>query len=186
MEKQTILAEKQIIKTKRLLLRPVRLDDAKDMYEYTSNPDVVRYTTMTTATSVKQTYDGIAEFFIANPVGKWGIESLAEERLIGTIDLRLDSNNNAAEIGYALNEKFWGNGFMPEAASVVLKLGFEELKLHRIYAVHDIDNPNSGRVMKKIGMQKEGVLREAAYIKNRYINHCVHSILSTEYFGKNV
>jgi [ribosomal protein S5]-alanine N-acetyltransferase len=55
---------------------------------------------------------------------------------------------------------WWGQGYATEAARAVLRYGFEELKLNRIYAHHMTKNPASGRVLEKIGMQREGCLRQ--------------------------
>ena len=54
-----------------------------------------------------------------------------------------------AELGYTLNKAFWGQGIVPEAARMLLSLGFEKLALVRIYALHDQRNHRSGRVMEK-------------------------------------
>ncbi len=69
--------------------------------------------------------------------------------MIGTIDLRVDPLKEVAELGYTLNKAFWGQGIVPEAARMLLSLGFEKLALVRIYALHDQRNHRSGRVMEK-------------------------------------
>ena len=64
--------------------------------------------------------------------------------MIGTIDLRVDPLKEVAELGYTLNKAFWGQGIVPEAARMLLSLGFEKLALVRIYdALHDQRNHRS-------------------------------------------
>ena len=60
-----------------------------------------------------------------------------------------------------MGKDWWGQGYATEAARAVLRYGFEELKLNRIYAHHMTKNPASGRVLAKIGMRREGLHRQA-------------------------
>lgn len=74
------------IETKRLLLRPVTLDDAEAMFEYASDRENTRYT-FPTNQSLEETKSNIAQFYLANPLGRWGIELKSNGQFIGTIDL---------------------------------------------------------------------------------------------------
>jgi RimJ/RimL family protein N-acetyltransferase len=65
-----------------------------------------------------------------------------------------------AELGYWIGVPYWNHGYASEAARRVVNWGFQYLGLNRIYAQHFADNPASGRVMQKIGMQYEGTLRQ--------------------------
>jgi RimJ/RimL family protein N-acetyltransferase len=80
--------------------------------------------------------------------------------LVGAIDLRLDQENSAAEMGYWIGRPYWNRGYATEAARAVVAYGFETLGLRRIYATHFTRNPASGEVMRKAGMRLEGVLRQ--------------------------
>jgi RimJ/RimL family protein N-acetyltransferase len=82
--------------------------------------------------------------------------------VIGSISaVKLDENINAAEIGYCLGRAYWGRGIMPEALRAVMDYLFDEAEVNRIAAYHDVNNPRSGRVMQKAGMQYEGTHRQA-------------------------
>lgn len=74
-------------------------------------------------------------------------------------------DNASVEVGYSLSREYWGQGLMTEALSAVIAETFRTLRLHRIEAMHFTDNPASGRVMAKCGMQHEGHLRERIYCK---------------------
>jgi len=79
--------------------------------------------------------------------------------LIGSIGLEIKRENNNAELVYWLGKDYWGQGYATEAARAIISYGFDELKLHRIYARYLSHNLASGRVLEKLGMTHEGRLR---------------------------
>ncbi|MEI5994227.1 GNAT family N-acetyltransferase [Candidatus Enterococcus mansonii] len=178
--RKLIFAENQYLETERLHLRPVMLTDAEDMFEYASDEATVTYV-FPIHQSIKDTKESIANYFISAPLGKYGIELKTSGKFIGTIDLRVDDQHNVAEIGYAMNKAFWGQGYMPEAAREILRLGFEELRLMRIFATHDIKNPQSGRVMEKIGMKVEGKIPNARMWKGKVVTDMMRGITLEEW-----
>lgn len=81
--------------------------------------------------------------------------------LIGAIGLsEISEVHETAAMGYWIGRKYRNHGYCTEAARAILKYGFGQLKLHKIYAHHLSRNPSSGRVMQKLGMKKEGTLRK--------------------------
>ena len=146
------LSQHSRFETERLILRPVSMDDAPAMFEYASDEENVRYT-FATNRNLEETRNNIALFYLANPLGRWGIELKETGDFIGTIDLhkiRLDLKT--AAIGYVIHKKYWNQGYTTEANRAVLELAFEEIGMNKIVALHDADNPASGRVMQKSGM----------------------------------
>lgn len=174
-----VLAENSHLETKRLRLRPVTLEDADDMYQYASDDETVRFV-FQKHTSIESTKKGIANYFLKEPLGKYGIELKENNAFIGTVDLRM-IRPFCAELGYALNKAYWGHGYMPEACEVLKKLAFEQLKISRLQAVHDARNPKSGRVMEKIGMKKEGLLRQSSELKGELVDEWMYSMVIGEY-----
>lgn len=79
--------------------------------------------------------------------------------LVGAVGLTLHPEAKRAELGYWVGRPFWGNGYATEAAGGLMRWAFDDLALDRIYATHLTRNPASGRVMEKLGMRREGVLR---------------------------
>ena len=141
------LSQHSRIETERLILRPVTLEDAPAMFEYASDEENVRYT-FAANKNLEETRNNIALFYLANPLGRWGIELKETGDFIGTIDLhkiRLDLKT--AAIGYVIHKKYWNRGYTTEATRAVLELAFEEIGMNKLVALHDIDNPASGRVM---------------------------------------
>ncbi len=115
----------------------------------------------------------------------FAIYNIETDEFIGGVSLGIDKANNKAELGYWIGKSFRNNGFASEAAKRVIQYGFEELKLNKILATHFLFNPASGRVLQKIGMQKEGELRENYLKNNKYEDVALYSILKSEYEKNN-
>lgn len=88
----------------------------------------------------------------------FAIEARATAELVGGIGLTLEPRFDRAEVGYWLGRPYWHQGLATEALDALLRFGFEEIQLNKIYATHIASNPASGRVMLKNGMVKEGEL----------------------------
>ena len=106
-----------------------------------------------------------------------------DEQVIGAVEISIKNTvNGEGEIGYILHPKYWGNGYATEAAKLIIEFGFTSLKLHRIYATCDPKNIGSTRVLEKVGMTKEGRLREHIRLKNGgWRDSYVYSILESEW-----
>lgn len=179
----TLLAKHLTVETNRLLLRPVTLKDAQDMYEYASDKETT-YFVFDQHQSIEETEDSIANYFIASPLGKYGIELKETGKFIGTIDLRIKEKELKGSLGYSMNKAYHGNGYMTEAGKAMLQLGFHTLGLERIQGLHDERNEASGRVMKRLGMVKEGVSRHVGKWKQEeWFNDVHYAILKEDYFA---
>lgn len=100
---------------------------------------------------------------------------------IGAIGLHPNGRHDTAELGYWLGEPFWGQGLMTEAVTAVLRFGFEERKLNKIYATHFATNPASGKVMAANGMIKEGELAEQYKVDDAYQSVSCYRLLKREW-----
>ncbi|HLO47251.1 MAG TPA: GNAT family protein [Kamptonema sp.] len=188
-ESKDILRNLPTLETHRLILRKMTLDDAEDLFEYASDPEVARYTIWTPHQSVKD-----SKFFLHTVVGRykncqltdWGIVHKEDSKFIGTCGFTEWSlPHNRAEIGYALSQKYWRQGYMTEAVSAVIDMGFNRMNLNRIEARCTVENIASTRVMEKVGMKFEGILRQHLFTKGKYWDIKVYSILRQDFFGKN-
>ena len=165
---------KHAYQTERLVLAPVTIDDAPDMFEYASNPENAYYVFETNKT-LEDTKDIIRKIFIENGLGKYGI--FLNEKLIGTIYfLNLDDRNKSAELSYVLNEKFEGHGYATEAAIKLRDIFFTELEGERLYARHTFDNLKSMNLMARIGMKIEGTLRKSYCFHGRQVDLAIWSM----------
>ena len=180
------LAKHQIIETERLVLRPVTLDDAEAMFEYASNKENTRYT-FPTNQSLEETKNNIAQFYLANPLGRWGIELKGSGEFIGTIDLhKIDTLLKKAAIGYIIHKKYWNQGLTTEANRAVIELAFEKVGMNKLTALHDKDNPASGRVMEKSGMlfsYEEPYARMDKKEPGRIVTRVYYVLTKEDYFA---
>ena len=170
-----------ILETERLLLREIIKEDAQSIYNCFSNNDVTRYYGLDTLTSFEQA-EQFVDLFSKNYIEKrgirWGIEIKDKEGIIGTIGFNAWSpKHKKAEIGFELNPKYWQKGYATEAVSKVISYGFEEFDLTRIGAVVFIENKASNELLRKLGFEKEGVLRNYLYQNGEPHDTYIYSIL---------
>ena len=148
--------------TRRLVLRSVTLADAGRVRVLAGDPEVALMTS-----NIPYPYEvGRAAAWIraCEELQAEGLRyafalDLGGEGLIGVCSLQVEPDQGRAELGYWLGRSWWGQGFMTEAVRAVVAFGFERLELRRIFAHHLPENPASGRVMQKVGMAPEGILR---------------------------
>jgi ribosomal-protein-alanine N-acetyltransferase len=94
-----------------------------------------------------------------------------------------DEANRNADIGYVLNRKYWGHGYMTESACTILDVAFKQLKLHRVWATCDTRNRSSYRVMERLGMRREGLFVKDAMEKGEWRDTYLYAILAEEWRG---
>lgn len=172
------------LQTDRLVLRAFRLDDAPAVQVYAGRKEIAD----TTLTIPHPYPDGAAEAWIQTHRQAWdlrshvtyAIETHAGE-LVGCIGMALTFDHQRAELGYWIRTESWGNGYATEAAQALIAFGFSHLHLHRIQAHHFERNPQSGRVMQKIGMTFEGLMRDAIRKGDRFENTAMYAILVDEW-----
>jgi RimJ/RimL family protein N-acetyltransferase len=108
----------------------------------------------------------------------FAVRLLSGSRLIGSVSLRdIDPEHLQAELGFWIGREWWGQGYAREAAAAVVRFGFEDLGLNRIYAHHMARNPAAGQVLRHIGMQREGLLRSRVRKWGVYEDVVLYAIL---------
>jgi ribosomal-protein-alanine N-acetyltransferase len=171
--------------TSRLTLRRMMVLDTDDMYEYAGRPDVTKYLTWLPHPDREYTREYLQYLgnrYAAGMFYDWAVIYEPDCKMVGTCGFTsFNCSSDSAEVGYVLNPDYWGKGIATEALSRVLEFGFEELGLHRIEAKFIEGNDRSRRVMEKVGMTFEGVMREAMLIKGGYRNIGICSILASEW-----
>jgi len=175
-----------VVETKRLILRPITIDDANDMFDYASDKEVVKTLTFPIHKTVEDSVFAIKEFFLTrvnNGVPEaYAIIHKADNKMIGTCDIHKISNEDIAEIGYVVNRKYWGQGFVTEALIELVKVSFTHIGVRRLEIMHATENPASGRVIEKADFRFEGLIRQ--YMKNKeggYSDLKIYSILKEEF-----
>jgi RimJ/RimL family protein N-acetyltransferase len=89
--------------------------------------------------------------------------------------------HDQGEIGYALGIDYRGRGYATEAAEGLMEYAFSSLGLHRIQATTSADNPDSYKVMERLGMRREGHLREATVRDGQWVDELIYAILEPEW-----
>jgi len=174
--------------TERLILRRMEMKDAQDIFAYGRNKEVARHVLWKAYTHIAEVREYIRYMqkkYRAGKAASWCIELKDSGRVIGTIGyMWYQPEHNSVEVGYSLAKDQWNQGIMTEALERVMHYTFMDLQIHRIEAQHEIDNPASGAVMKKCGMQYEGRLRGRLFNKGRYVDVDLYSILRPEYVAR--
>ena len=102
---------------------------------------------------------------------------------MGTISVvGLNEDLSVVDIGYCIGSPWWHQGITAEAFSVLLPFFFEKVRVKRIEACHDPNNPNSGRVMTKCGLRYEGTLRQRDRNNQDIVDVSIYGLLAEEYF----
>lgn len=168
------------------MLRDFEEPDWKLVHEYSSDPEVVRF--MPWGPNTVEDTQNFIRRSIANqqeqPRKNYSLAALltSQNVLIGSCGIYV-SNPDLREgyIGYVFNRNYWGKGYATETSKALLRFGFEQLKLHRIYAYCNPSNIASARVLEKSGMNLEGHFREHRWFKGKWVDTLQYAILDHEW-----
>jgi [ribosomal protein S5]-alanine N-acetyltransferase len=190
LEMSKIFGDLPTIETDRLILRKITLADVEEMYSYGSNEEVSKYVTWETHKTLSDTKQFV-EFVLGQyengKVAPWGIQYKENGKFIGTIDfVSWNIPHQFAEIGYVLSQDYWGKGIGTEAANELISFGFQYMDLVRIQARCFVENIGSERVMEKVGMSFEGIIRKGMLVKGKHWDLKMYSILKEEYSVRQI
>lgn len=175
------------IKTARLVLRPFCKDDLSALHAFQSRPEVTRYLEWEPR-SRTDTAKALAEKIEHSTLSEPGesvsiaVELVDTGELIGDLSLYWASaEHGSGEISFIFHPKHYGKGYAAEATTELLRMGFEELGLHRIFGRCDGRNIASASLMEGLGMRREAHLRENELVKGEWTDKLVYAILVTEW-----
>ena len=147
------------LETNRLILRKLEYSDKSDIFEYAQNPNVAKYVLWEPHQDELDTLEFLNMVYASynkNKAAPWGIQIKNDSKIIGTIGfIHWYIDKKEAEVGYALAEKYWNNGFVTEALEKVLDFGFEKMNLNKITARCLPENSASIKVLEKSGFKFE-------------------------------
>ncbi len=174
-----------VLKGRLVSLRQLTMKDADDVFEYSSDPVVAKTVLWLPHTHISETrayLRYVLRQYKQNEPCSVAIAENKTDKVVGTMSVMwVNEDNASAEIGYSLSRDYWNRGYMTEAVSLILSFLFDELGLNRIEAQHQTDNPASGRVMQKNGMQHEGTMRQRIFNKTRFVDVEAYAILYEDY-----
>lgn len=175
------------VHTRRLSLRPFQQHDLDDLYAYQRREDVTRYLFWE-----PRDHDE-TEKILRRKMTEYRLDDegqglclavvkQADQRLIGEVNLNWTSREHRQGLlGFVFNPEFHGQGFATEAADAVLRLGFDDLELHRVAGSCDARNRASARVMERLGMRQEAHFVHNRMFKGEWDEELVYAILDDEW-----
>lgn len=175
------------IKTARLILRPFAKDDLSSLHAFESRPEVTRYlywAPRSRADTAKVLTEKIEHSVLSQPGESMSVavELIETRELIGDLTLHWASaENSSGELSFIFHPKHYGKGYAAEATSELLRMGFEELGLHRIFGRCDGRNIASASLMEGLGMRREAHLREDELVKGEWTDKLVYAMLAAEW-----
>jgi [ribosomal protein S5]-alanine N-acetyltransferase len=174
--------------TPRLLLRPLREDDAQALFAIFSDAMVMRHWSSAPWTDLGQARQRIAGDAAGHAAGEHlalGIVRRDDGRLIGRCTLfDLWPSCRRAQVGYILDASAWGRGFAAEAVGALLRHGFDALDLNRVEADIDPRNTASARLLQRLGFSREGLLRERWIVNGEVSDSEMYGLLRHEFLER--
>lgn len=171
------------IETSRLIIRDLVIEDWRDVHSYASNPEVTEFMLWgpNNEAETKSYVNQQLEKQQTNDRTDFEFAVILKDtnQFIGGCGMYIKELN--AEIGYCFHPEYWGNGYASEASEALLRLAFEKFKVHRVYATCRPGNIGSAKVLTKIGMKKEGHLREHIWAKGKFHDSYLFSMLESDY-----
>lgn len=168
--------------TERLVLKRIQKSDAADIFEFRSDPGIMRFIPRPLAKTIadaEKVVDLIDEG-INNLAGiNWGVFEKDKNKLIGIIGyVRMNKDNFRAEVGYVLHRDFHSKGYMYEALAEVIDYGFNTMKLNSIEAIINPDNKPSVKLIEKMEFVKEGHIKEFTFHNDKFSDALIYSRLT--------
>ena len=170
----------------RIVLRELVFDDWSAVHEWTSRPEACRYQAWgpTTPDETRAYVGRVLRAAEQQPRSEYTLAATLRDggRVVGMGSLFVRSERfRTGEIAYIVHPDLWGRGLGTEIANLLLGAGFDQFRLHRIYATCDPRNVASGRVLQKIGMRHEGRLRDTMLIRDGWRDSDTYGILEHEW-----
>lgn len=174
------------IETARLILKNYNEDDLENIHRLKTNPMVWRFSSKAATTKIEDSIGYLQSLLKNYNESKCDFQALFlknTEEYIGEAGvLSIIKPCNRAVIGYNLLPEYWGKGYATEITRALVKYLFEEEKAERIEALVVADNEASRKVLEKAGFLEEGLLRNFAYINNKYINVHYYGVIKDDYY----
>ena len=164
----------------RLILRPLTEDDFEAIHSWAGNPENVRYMAWG-PNSKEDTQTFLSQ---AKPGKDFAVCLKETSKVIGSGGIYPNNENDTAELGWILHMNYWKQGYGTEFAAELIRFGFENLKLRRIFAPCAAVNYGSCRVMERSGMRREATHIKTfwARVDKEWVDEAVYAILAEEYF----
>lgn len=166
-------------------LRELDHDDVIRVHELLSDERVIKhmlFSVFTQQAALEFVYSAVASASVRPRKNvALGITTVDTNIMIGLSGLQISPEVEQGEAWFLLDPQYWGKGFTTEAACLLLKTGFVDFSLHRIWANCLPENPGSIRVLEKIGMRREGLLKKNLRIRGAWYDSYLYALLKEEW-----
>ncbi len=173
------------LETARLILRKWQQSDLQAVHAYASDLENVRYMQFG-PNAIEET-----QSFLDRSIAKWDADPIADYvfavtlkqsgAVIGGCEVCKSGNADEANIGYILHRDHWKQCYGSELARELVRFGFEDLHLHRIYAFCDSENIGSYSIMENCGMRREALHLHAYHNRGEWRDRLIYAILAEEW-----
>lgn len=173
------------LETGRLLLRAWSLNDLGDFFELAGGPNIGPNAGWKPHESKADSLATLNRFIERDET--WAVVEKSSGKAVGAVGLHRDDKRDfegARMLGFMLNESYWGRGYMTEAAKSALKFAFDEMGLAIVSACYFPGNERSGRVIEKLGLRREGVLRMCCVLYNGLVCDEICCSITREEYAK--
>ena len=174
-----------VLKTERLTLRNLRRSDAADVLVFRGDPIVQKYDDpiIHTEAQAQSFIDELHAEYNAREGICWALTLSGQDVVVGAFALHhWNQYHRRAEAGYGLAHAYWGQGIGSEALRAILRFGFEQLNLNRIYARTIADNHESVRLLERLGFQREGTMRKHSWEDDgTFHDSAIYGLLGQEF-----
>lgn len=152
------------LETDRLILRDLLPEDEAGMYELDSDAEVHKYVGGRPVQSIEESRKVISiirDQYKTNGIGRWAVIEKSTGTFVGWAGLKLmrepiNGRSDYYDVGYRFIRSHWGKGYATEAAHATIKYAWNVLKLDEVFAIADLDNAPSRKVLEKVGMVQNG------------------------------
>ena len=153
--------------TERLLLRELLPEDINGLLQLDSDPEVHQYLgqkTISTIEESSQNLNYIRKQYIDNGIGRWAVIEKETNQFIGWSGLKLiteltNGHINYYDLGYRFIKEYWGKGYATESAKASISYAFNQLNANEVYAIADIDNLASIKILEKLGLKRINIFQ---------------------------
>jgi ribosomal-protein-alanine N-acetyltransferase len=168
-----------VLKSKRLTMRPIKIEDAPEIFDMQTDDLVMEYIAKKKTESledVETLIQYISEAYEKQEMLCWAAVLRDGNKIIGTCGFnRIEKENLRAEIGGALSPRYWGAGVAYEAVKQIVNYGFEGLGLHAIEAKVDAKNRSAIFLLKQLGFVREGHFKDRMYFEGSFYDMDIYT-----------
>jgi RimJ/RimL family protein N-acetyltransferase len=172
------------LQTARLTLRDFQASDFDAIHAYASDAEVTRFMFYgpRTAEDTRAYLERMLASQREEPRMVWelAVVQVVDGRLVGACDLTLETAD-VADLGFVFSRDVWGLGYATEAARAMVRAGFEQLGVSRVFSTCDVANRASARVLEKAGLQHEAVLEQHTFAKNQWWTSFLYAVGRAEW-----